>query len=343
MNGQQIGRNQGKGATDTNPLLMFLKVFSGEVLTAFSRASVTNGRFVKRTISNGKAAKFPIVGRTGAKYLKQGENLDDKRTGIPHSEREVNINGLLTSDVLIYDIEDAMNNFDVRAEYSTQLGEALALSADGANLAEVAKMVNLDTSKDENIIGLGKPTKINVGLQDITNDTGLVKLGKDFMAALVRARGSFAKNYVPKGDRVAYVTPDVFSAVLHVLMPNSANYMAIIDPESGTLKNIFGWEIIECPHLTMGGADNVNAFDGLGNAYPTDGFTTVDNTLALLAHRSAVGQVNLKDMALERARRPEYQADQIIAKYAMGHGGLRPEAVGAITMTIADSEVRRNK
>lgn len=47
-------------------------------------------------------------------------------------------------------------------------------------------------------------------------------------------------------------------------------------------------------------------------------------------HRSAVGTVKLKDMALERARRAEFQADQIIGKYAMGHGGLRPEAAGAL-------------
>ena len=50
-------------------------------------------------------------------------------------------------------------------------------------------------------------------------------------------------------------------------------------------------------------------------------------------HRSAVGTVKLKDLAMERARRAEYQADQIIAKYAMGHGGLRPEAVGVFVQT----------
>lgn len=36
---------------------------------------------------------------------------------------------------------------------------------------------------------------------------------------------------------------------------------------------------------------------------------------------------------MERARRAEYQADQIIAKMAVGHGGLRPEAVGLFVKT----------
>lgn len=33
---------------------LYLKVFAGETITAFERASVTNGRHIVRTISSGK-------------------------------------------------------------------------------------------------------------------------------------------------------------------------------------------------------------------------------------------------------------------------------------------------
>ena len=46
----------------------------------------------------------------------------------------------------------------------------------------------------------------------------------------------------------------------------------------------------------------------------------------IICHRTSVGTVKLRDLALEQARRAEYQADMLVAKYAMGHGGLRPEA-----------------
>ena len=62
------------------------------------------------------------MGRAVAQYLTPGDNLDDQRKGIHHNERIIPIDGLLTSDVLITDIEDAMNHYDVRAEYSKQLG-----------------------------------------------------------------------------------------------------------------------------------------------------------------------------------------------------------------------------
>lgn len=46
-----IGSNT---TTEANKLALALKVFSGETLTAFSRASVTNGKFIKRTIQSGE-------------------------------------------------------------------------------------------------------------------------------------------------------------------------------------------------------------------------------------------------------------------------------------------------
>lgn len=52
--GQQIGKNQGKGAAGTDALALFLKVFGGEVLTAFERQAKTLDKVMTRTIANGK-------------------------------------------------------------------------------------------------------------------------------------------------------------------------------------------------------------------------------------------------------------------------------------------------
>ena len=52
-----------------------------------------------------------------------------------------------------------------------------------------------------------------------------------------------------------------------------------------------------------------------------------DRVQKLLNMAKDASSPNEAMIAMERARRTEYQADQIVAKYAMGHGGLRPEAV----------------
>lgn len=341
--GQQIGKDQGKGMSAGDKLALFLKVFGGEVLTAFTRTSVTMNKHLVRSIQSGKSAQFPVLGRTKAAYLQPGENLDDKRKDMKHTEKTINIDGLLTADVLIYDIEDAMNHYDVRSEYTAQLGESLALAADGAVLAEMAKLCNLPAASNENIAGLGTASVLEVGAAT-TLQADQVKLGQAIIAQLTLARARLTKNYVPSADRTFYTTPDNYSAILAALMPNAANYQALIDPSTGSIRNVMGFEVIEVPHLTAGGAGDDRTEEGVSpsgqkHAFPAtatgDTKVALDNVVGLFCHRSAVGTVKLKDMALERARRANYQADQIIAKYAMGHGGLRPEAVGALVFKKA--------
>lgn len=335
--GQQVGKNQGKGVNDADKLALFLKIFGGEVLTAFARRSVTMDKHMVRTIQNGKSASFPVMGRTKGYYLKPGENLDDKRGEIKHSEKVIQIDGLLTSDVLIFDIEDAMNHYDVRSEYSAQLGEALALAADGAVLAEMAMLCNLPAANDENITGLGKAVVLQIG-DKAALSADAEAMGKAILKGLTTARAKLTSNYVPSSDRKFFTTPDNYSAILAALMPNSANYSALIDPETGNIRNVMGFEVIEVPHLTVGGAGDDLAGTNQKHAFPAtatvDAKVALDSVVGLFNHRSAVGTVKLKDMALERARRAEFQADQIIGKYAMGHGGLRPEAAGALVFNV---------
>lgn len=350
---QHVGKDQGKGQNDTTGLALFLKVYGGEVLTAFARQAQTLDKVMVRTIQNGKSAQFPVMGRTKAYYLKAGKNLDDLRGEIKHTEKVISIDGLLTTDVLIYDIEDAMNHYDVRSEYSRQMGEALAMATDAANYGEIAKLVNSrkTIAKNENIEGLGSSSVIMVG-KTIVEGGNPARIGEALIQALTYARAEFTKRYIPAGDRYFATSPDNYSAILSAMMPHAANYAALIDPETGNIRNVMGFEVYETPHMVQLSefvTNPDNALAGDGHVFPAnsgdsasndkyaaptgDAVVNVANVMGLYWHRSAVATLKLKDMALERARRPEFQADQLIAKYAMGHGGLRPEAAGAVIVT----------
>ena len=309
---------------------LFMKVFSGEVLTAFARNTVMMSRHQVRTIDHGRSASFAVMGRTRAKYLEPGNSLDDQRKKFEHTEKIIAIDGLLTADCLITDIDDAMNHYDVRVEYSRQLGEALAQSADCAIINELANMAAKDATVKENIPDNGTGAdKVKGTGSSFEFATGLelsqsAEYGNKIIEGLLAARAAFTKNYVPMGDRYCLLTPEGYSALIKALMPDSANYQALFDPNSGKLQTICGFEVIEVPHLLNEGVDGKHT---LSEKYTAAGLQ------GIVFHRSAVGTVKLKDLAMERARRAEYQADQIIAKYAMGHGGLRPEAVGVFVQT----------
>lgn len=326
--------NPGQKLSEGERDALFMKVFSGEVLTAFARNTVMMSRHQVRTIDHGKSASFAVMGRTRARYLAPGNSLDDQRKKFEHSEKVIAIDGLLTADCLITDIDDAMNHYDVRVEYSRQLGEALAQSADCAIINELANMAAKEAPEtEENIPDTGEGVdKVKGTGKAFEFDTGSAisqsaDYGNKIIEGLLAARAAFTKNYVPMGDRYCLLTPEGYSALIKALMPDSANYQALFDPNSGKLQTICGFEVIEVPHLLNDGVDGKHK---LNKKFATD------KLQGIVFHRSAVGTVKLKDLAMERARRAEYQADQIIAKYAMGHGGLRPEAVGVFVGKTQD-------
>jgi hypothetical protein len=77
-----------------------------------------------------------------------------------------------------------------------------------------------------------------------------------------------------------------------------------------------GFEIVKTNNLP-----NSDVVSG-PSAYQGD-FTTTEG---LAMHRSAVGTVKLLDLATEMDYLIEYQGNLVVAKYAIGHGILRPEA-----------------
>lgn len=277
-----------------------------------------------------KSAQFPIFGRADAAYLKPGKSLDDIRQNIPTGEKIIVIDGLLTTSQMIPDLDEALSHFDVRSEYSKQMGEALALKMDGAVLAEAAKMV---VANKENLTGLGKGEIITKKIA--AADIGVTEAeGKALVQALLEIKAKMSNNYVPETERYVFMTPTARTALIASLVAINRDYGGVASITDANILRIAGFDIIECPHLTMGGATkNDGLIQGEGHIFPED---YKDKCAFIAMHKSAVGTVKLRDLKLERARRAEYQSDMLAASYAVGHGGLRPEAayMGCIEASV---------
>lgn len=307
-------------ATNTDQqLALALKVFSGETLTAFKRTSVTNGNVLERTISSGRSAQFPVFGRTQAHYLKAGQSLDDIRENIKQNERIIKIDGLLTADTLIFDLDEFIAHYDFRSPYASELGNALAISFDKSVLAELAKEA---LNNQENVQGNGKggviTTRLDAGTVGINKQTGLA-----IYQTLLQAKAKMSLNYVPAEDRFAYLDPEYHAALASAIDFLNRDYGASGSILEGNVIRLAGFNIIECPHLTGGGDDANNAMQGDGHIFPS---TYKNKKPIIICHKTSAGVLRLKDLSMEQGRRIEYQADQIIAKMSVGIGGLRPEA-----------------
>jgi hypothetical protein len=333
MTESRLGLN--KGGSDNFEL--FLKQFSGEVLTSFAERNVMMPLHTVRTITSGKSAQFPMTGATTAGYHTPGNEI--LGTAIDHSERVIHIDNLLVSSAFIANIDEAMNHYDVRSIYSREIGFALSNHADKA-LIRTALAGSFDTTDP---IG-------NAGGGSLVVGTA----GDDIVDKLLELAQKFDEADIPQGDRFAVVNPATFYGILKAA--GSANTGgAIMNRDFGGTATptrgdqalmVGGIQVIMSNHIptanendngggtvdTILGSTSVrNApFNdaGIAVADADEGYSGIDfsNTVGVGFHRSAIGTVKLLDLAVESDYLVQNQGTLMVAKYAMGHNYLRADA-----------------
>ena len=125
---------------------LFLKVFSGEVLTAFARNNIFNEQLHSvRTITSGKSAQFPVLGTATAAYHTVGTPLVGANQ-IKANEKIINIDDLLIAQSFVANIDELKNHYDVRATYADELGKALARTYDQNVAKQIANASRASTN-----------------------------------------------------------------------------------------------------------------------------------------------------------------------------------------------------
>lgn len=301
------GQALGTGATDA----LFLKLFSGEVMTIFEAENVTKGRTMVRTIANGKSSQFPVMGRATASYHVPGNEILGGT--IKHNERVITIDDLLIAPVFLADIDEAMNHYEVRSHYSTEVGRVLAQVWDRQVLQVGVLAARTATA---NIPGEGVAgTVITEAVLNDYNDPD--KLAAAFYAAAQ----TFDEKNIPEQDRVCYLKPSAFYRLIQSDKTVNRDFGGEGNRTKGTIHEIAGIEIVKTNNLpTTNISAGVQA--GTGSKYIGD-FT---KTEALFMHKSAIGTVQLMDLSTRSDYDPRRVGTQILSRLAVGHGVLRPEA-----------------
>lgn len=314
-NGNTTASRLGQVNATGDAYALFLKKFAGEVLTTFSVNNIMSPLHTIRTISNGKSAQFPVTGQASAKYHVAGESILDAGNSylsqIKHGERVITIDNLLTSATFIARIDEAMNHYDVRSIYSSQLGLALATKFDQT----VLKVLCKSASATEAFTGSGTGTILNKGTT--------VTAGANLAAAIYEAAQTLDEKNVPSDGRYVVVKPAEYYALVQELAKPSQP-SPVGSYVNGDIAVIAGVRIYKSNNLPTTNTGSQET--GTNTNYEGD-FT---NTVAIVGHKAAVGTVKLLDLAVESEYQITHQGTLMVAKYAMGHGALRPECVVVI-------------
>lgn len=290
-----------------DPKSLFLKVFGGEVLTAFWAENVLLAKTFVRTISSGKSAQFPASWKGTAGYHVPGTELTG--TAVAHNERVISIDDLLVADRFIASIDEAMNDYSIREIYSQDVGRTLSAEMD-KNIARVGVLAARTAS---NITGMPGGTKI-VSATSKTSGDALVQ-------ACFDAQAQLDKNNVPKQDRFLFVSPDQYYLLVNGTtkgVNRDFNPQGNGSVGEGVIFRVAGLPIVPTNNLPQ---TDQSADATVAPQYQGD----FSATTALVMHKSAVGTVKLLDLAVEMEYDIRRQGTLIVGKYAVGHGVLRPE------------------
>jgi hypothetical protein len=322
-------------ADTTDATGLFLKMFGGEVFAAFTEQTHTMSRHYVREVSQGKSAQFPKTWKVDAHYHVAGQEMLGQDTD--ETERVISIDGLLVSHIGIYDLDEAMSHYDVRARYTEELGDALARVFDENVYRTIVK-----TARADSTLGGGSastspfPDGIELLSADVSG-TITATAGAQWWEVMRGIRVDAGNRNIKAKETIWLAVPEnTFDAMLYATQNDGATANFLF----GNKDNVFsqgGVEGLETVRLRSVKAYPTNLLpqsDDSANAavkakYRAD-FST---TLGIAWINDGVGTTKLVGMGMEQTRDVRRQEDFVVAKVAVGHGSVRNEGTWEVRNT----------
>jgi hypothetical protein len=328
----RLGQIQGSSADN---YALFLKLGIAEVISAYDRKCVFKGMLKSRNITGGKSAAFPVAGKVTAAYHTPGNAL----TGSINSpsdlnEEIINLDALMVADVAIYELDELMAYWQMRQEYTHQLGQALAVEYD-KRVARViyaaAKRTAEPLAKSSNAGRTGNTATLSAGYAAASNSAK----GDELVAAVFNLKAAMERKDVPGDELMLAVGPEEYYYLTQSSRAINADFNnSAAGPSNGTIANgqvlsIAGLPVIKSNHVTQAAYTNVTG--DRNTAYAQD----LSKCKALLFGKDCAGVLTLKEPKLQVTSNDwniEYQSTLMVASQSIGMGILRAECAGAISI-----------
>jgi hypothetical protein len=307
---------------------LFYKIFTGEVLTAYSEKNVMESRHRIRNISGQKSASFANTGRAFGGVHAPGEEIfgQDMR----HNETVITVDDLIVAPVFVADIYEAMNHYEVRGEYAKQMGNALARTFDKQCL-RVAATAATEANK---ITGQGLPGGTTVRLPADHSTASDADKAVALADSLFAAHQQLVENEVETDEAFAFVTPaDYFRLVRNKDLLNTdwgglGSYARAEIPMVGGLPLVVTKHIPQAVDAQDGNGDYRDQQDFISSKYAGD----YSSLQSIVMTPDAMGTVKLLDINLQSEWDIRRQGTLMVSRMAVGHGTLRPECAVRIDL-----------
>jgi len=296
-----IGHRTGQTNAAGSSRQLFLKLYAGEVMSAFQTKNIMMPYTRTRTISKGKSAQFIMTGKyRDAAYHTPGEEIAPAANA-KNSERIVSVDDLLINAQFIPNIDEAMQHYDVRSIYTQEAGYGLSKVAD-QNILRMAVKAALTTNKQR----ASKLIQDYAGTEwddedftaNVTYADNLAKSKKSgyILEGLIEAKRILEMAGAPTEDLVCIMATDQYYRLFMAVQngETDATNLIVFNRDiggGGSLNNvdlptIAGIPVVRTPHL---GTYAVGASGAWTDSLWSSGTTTGPQPLgANHSNRSAV-------------------------------------------------------
>lgn len=299
-NPSRLGQANSAGPDDA----LFLKQFSGEVMTAFETKTVFMDRHMVRSISGGKTAQFPIVGRASAGYHTPGNEL--LGTGIGQNERNISVDGFLVSHVFTAEIDELMNHYDLRGVYSSETGKALAYALD----RNVARVLVLAARGASNLTGEPGGAALAVA--------GMNTVGATLVDNIWNAAQVLDEKDVDEDGRAVALRPAQYHLIARIAeLVDKDLTSGNGDRAKAQVRMVANVEIVKSNHIPF-------ADDSANGSLPPAYRGNFTKTVGVVWHPAAAGTLKLQDINTRMSYDDRRLGTLIVSKVSVGHGILRP-------------------
>ena len=244
------------------------------------------------------------------------------------NEKIISIDDLLISQAFVSNLDELKNHYDVRATYADELGKALARTYD-QNVAKV--IANASRASTTLTGGSGGITATMAS----GNTTSAAVDGDELAGAIYDIAQTMDERDIPPTDRFCVLPPAEYYK-----LAESATRTVDVDFNPGGNGSFASGRVQQIAGIPVMMSNNVPQSNvgsnpsGANNTYSGDD----SKTIGLVFHKSAVGTVKLMDMTTEISGNDYgimYQGTLMVAKYALGHGILRPECAATIKLAAS--------
>ena len=336
----QTVTNPGQINNANDARALYLKVFAGEVLTAWHQENMALGMTRVRTITSGKSAQFPVMGTTTSKYHTPGQLIEADQ--LPSVERTVTIDDVALSAIFVADIDEAISHYETRSVYSSECGITLSDTVDRNIFRMVAQAAFVTDSTAAAAANLQVPSagqKYTANIQFAAADDELD--GAKIVDAIFKARTEFRKNSI-RGQLRCVLPPEQYEALVNVQDTNKVTWMnkdvgGTGSMAEGVIPRVAGIPIYESVNLPqtdesagLVGDPEPLADVSVGSGNQAKYRGDYSKVVGLIFTEDCVATTKLMDVSTKVVREDLRLGSTILATQAVGHDILRFECAIAL-------------